>query len=256
MNIRLVGKNNETLDLFPNWSIKNIPYTTRNQAGEAVFLDGGQNIGTNRYNSILLSINGSYKYNASDPLKNRTVDDYISYLMAWMRDRAPFRIFEMGLGRDTRYLESCYLMDTAPDSFLRSDYAKFEIKVLVLNPFWLEPETPYTGIINDMDEFSITNTGDYETYPIFTITATNPNPLFRLINKTEQNRRTEISYPFFNAGDIITINSFDNQITCNNLNISEFGNGNFLRLLPGVNTIKYTGNTVNISVSWQKRRTY
>jgi len=257
MNIRLVGADGTTINLPSNWGIENIPYQSRNRAEEAVFLDGAQNVGNNRFNSGKIKITGLYKWNLASTTHYRSADDYASYLLAFMRDKGPFKIYEIGLSRDDRYLSECYLDSSGPDTLRRADLQKMSFNIFVMNPFWLEAETPYSDSHVDKDEFTLTNSGDYETYPVFEITATNPNPLFRLINLSDSNRRCEIAYPYFDALSKITIDSYTNRITLNDeLDISEFGNGNFIKLLTGPNDIKYTGEPVTIDVSWLKRRTY
>jgi len=253
-NLRIVGNGGQIMNMTSDWFLELAPMQTRNRAEEAVYLDGAQNIGVNRYNSLTVKMkSGFFKYITG----GKTVEDRYSEVLSFLRDYAPFKIYEIGLGRDNRFLDECFLGSGMGDVVRRVDLARsFEFDIIALNPFWLEPATQYSGTWANMAETILSNTGDYETYPVFEITATTSTPTLKLINLSDQNRRCEVNYPFFNTGDIMTIDSYNNRVIVNSIDVSEYCNGNFLRFLKGTNNIKYLGQTVNIKTDWYIRRTY
>lgn len=259
MNLRVKGKSGAILNFSPDWKIELSNLKTRNMAEQAVYLDGGANIGTNRYDSIRVKLmSGLYKYISGSVDRFRTPEDYFSYIMAFLREESPFQIYEIGAGRDNRYLDECWLGSGRGEVLRRADLAKsFELEIEVLNPFWLEPAVQYSGSVSNMSNFSLTNGGDYETYPVISLTATTTdNPALKIINLSDQNRRFELNYPFFLVGQTVTIDSYNNRATMGNIVITEFTNGNFIRLLSGVNNIRYLGTDCSITVDWLVRRAY
>lgn len=258
MNLRIKGKTGAILNFSPDWKIELSNLKTRNMAEQAVYLDGAANIGTNRYDSIRIKLmSGLYKYIAGSVDKFRTPEDYFSYIMAFLREESPFQIFEIGAGRDNRYLDECWLGSGRGEVLRRADLAKsFELEIEVLNPFWLESATQYSGTVSNMSNFTLTNAGDYETYPIIHLTATVDNPALKIINLSDQNRRFELNYPFFLAGQTVVIDSYNNRAMMGNQVITEYTNGNFIRMLAGTNNIRYIGTDCNITVDWLVRRAY
>lgn len=258
MNIRIVGKNSEILDLSPDWKLSLAELKTRNMAEQAVYLDGAQNVGTNRYDSITLKLeSGLYKYISGSIDRFRTPEDYFSYIMAFLREKSPFKIYEIGFGRDARFIADCWLGSGRGETIRRADLAKsISLDIIALDPFWQEPATQFTATVANMGTFSVANAGDYEAYPIIEMTAAADNQNLKLINLSDQNRRFELAYPFFLSGNTAKIDSFNNNVIMNDLNITEFSNGNFIRLLSGVNNFKYIGNQIDIKINWNVRRAY
>jgi len=101
--------------------------------------------------------------------------------------------------------------------------------------------------------WSITNAGAYDVYPVITITNSANNTDFILENITDANR----SFEYIDAACLNTlvtvIDNTDGTVFMNGANgVSKF-TGNWLRLLPGVNSIKYTGAVCNIDMNWYQR---
>lgn len=103
--------------------------------------------------------------------------------------------------------------------------------------------------------FIINNTSDnnYYTYPNIVITVSQSGNSVVLTNQTDNNQTFSITG--LSANEVLTINSERNIIT-SSTGLSRFQNmtGFFPRLLPGINSLKITGNISSIVFEFDNAR--
>lgn len=111
--------------------------------------------------------------------------------------------------------------------------------------------------VGDGQSFNVDNTSKREAYPIYRVTASQQNTLFRITNSTT-GLFMEIGSNDLQQDDELVIDSVDGTITINDVEISAGAlseGSSFPILEPGNNTIEYTSafGTVDITVEWRRR---
>lgn len=135
------------------------------------------------------------------------------------------------------------------------------LKLTILDAFW-ESQDEYsaaspTGGTADQGTIDCVNPGDWETYPVITVTALAYLPLFRLTDTTT-GAFVEIGSVDFLEGRTITIDSVTGSIDLDGTDISAttLGEGSSLPVLaPGTNTLRYESSygPADITVTWRTR---
>lgn len=157
-----------------------------------------------------------------------------------------------------RYAELAQLVDVQ-EKFLAGYHfvgAKFRIRFLQEKPFWVDSaETIVTEIIaGSPTTFNVTNAGGLDVQPEIRITAAADAPLINIQNNTDDSRNFDYNDELFLNTEETRINSELGTVTLvgTGNRIAKF-DGQWLRLIPGVNSLTYTGANATIEVIFRNR---
>lgn len=181
---------------------------------------------------------------ASTPVELRTALDLLMHL-------ATLGEQELTLFDDRKIL--AVALPPVPKFFSGMTYAEFDMTFLCPNPFFekvLPTEPDEVVIDSSPKEFEINNPGSEIAYPIITITADKTITNLILQNETDipegEDEGLKFQYQdpaFFNGNVVVVDSNGSGTVYRETTNTIRYFTGAFLRLLPGVNTFKYTGDT-------------
>jgi phage-related protein len=111
----------------------------------------------------------------------------------------------------------------------------------------------YSSNVNDTFTFYNSSDEDGYLYPNLWITASGTPSSIQIINQSDSNRSTVFSTVYANQN--ITLDC-DKQMLWNDagLNMMQFFNKQFLRLIPGINSIQLIGSLTNFQMTYQFAR--
>jgi len=113
-------------------------------------------------------------------------------------------------------------------------------------------------LLQDENEFTITNTGLFDAFPLFYVVAQNNVVSFTLRNLTADGAMT-FDHNSFLSGALVILDSVAGTITIDGVDRSAgLSAGGLLRLLPGANTFRYEsdGGDVRFEAVWRTRHAY
>jgi phage-related protein len=131
--------------------------------------------------------------------------------------------------------------------------AQVQVTFVCEDPFWYEgyvEET--TTIASSPTTFPIFVTGNVEVHPIITVTPSATNASMKLENLTDDTLFTFIDANFL-SGEVMVFNGVTGAVTKVTPDKIQYFAGSFLRLLPGLNYIKYTGAVGTVKIAFTNR---
>lgn len=172
------------------------------------------------------------------------------------------------------YLGTDYFLNIAKVLNFRAKYleggnynrTRMAIDLLALDPFWYyktEDSTEET-ITEDGHSWTVTNNGNVNVYPVITITADTTIANLIIQNETDipdgEDEGLKFQYQdpaFALTSPSLTVDCQEGTVYRSDTNTIRYFTGAFLKLLPGDNTIKWTGSTLGLSkVKFEFRRRF
>ena len=188
--------------------------------------------------------------------------------------RTAFETLKATLNKGKQYL---YLFDdrrilAAVDRFSWGDYPRtynnparceYSIRFKAESPYWEDVNliTHNENDITDAEEghtFTVSNAGKANVYPVITITANatiNDLTLENTADEQSDGNGLKCKYqdPAFFEGDSIVIDCAEGTVKRGDTNTIRYFSGAFLKLLPGDNSLKYTGGNCSLKIEFRKR---
>lgn len=139
---------------------------------------------------------------------------------------------------------------------LRKRLGEIEIEFVALDPFWYHKDLSAKGedCPTPPTQFVVINTGSYAVYPIIKITANVNNPNMSVKNITDGDILFSYEDVGFTIDKKLVVDCKKGTVELEETNTIRYFDGQFLRLLPGNNTIEYDGADAHVSFEWYKRK--
>lgn len=133
--------------------------------------------------------------------------------------------------------------------------AELEIRFLLENPFWVYASQVIDTqtIASSPYQWQVNNDKNIEVAPILEITASASCTDVTVKNITDNNRSFDYDDTSFTSGVVVTADCEEGTVDRDATNTIRFFDGRFLRLLPGPNTLEYTGGNCTFKTKFYKR---
>ncbi|MBA7568554.1 hypothetical protein ES708_10283 [subsurface metagenome] len=167
----------------------------------------------------------------------------------------------LNLGKQYLYFFDDRRVLAAMERFSWKDYPRtynnparceYSIEFKAESPYWesTTPLSPEETILIDGHEWTVNNPGDVNVYPVITITADTTIADLIIQNLTDiptgEDEGLKFEYEdleFDLSAPTLIVNCQEGTVQRNGANTIRYFSGAFLKLLPGDNTIKWTGST-------------
>lgn len=229
----------DTSSYFENWSIDN----RFRQASHRVSRRPGLIIPDSEFDSLGLNISGNV-YGATATAARDTYDDLMQYLSVGEKDVYIY---------DDRYIRA-FLTSKSDDRKAANRVIVFDLKFITQIPFYqyVQYLRKTQAISSSPTSFTLTVNGNVYSQPIINFIAGGSN----ITSCTLENITRGETMSFtgtVTAGNTLVIDG--NDLTVLNNSVDEIGSfsGDFLRLNPGDNILKFTGSNCTIKVDWADR---
>jgi len=247
MSIILIDTLAATKTLDANFTIKGFSFKKRSSMLTLAYRDGGRNVSDNKIDPRVITIEGVIR-GASTAAYETAIQDYFVWLnkidlkLYWTAGKyinvreitdVEQTFVDGGFLRLTRLKFNCQ----CEDPFIYYDALTSDMKVIAASPT--------TWVIN--------NAGLYEEFPIIEITNAANNPNVEVENITDNVRLFDYDDAAFLNGNVLTVDNLEGTVENGSTNTIDKFTGSFLRLLPGNNTIKYTGANATLITKWYKK---
>lgn len=156
----------------------------------------------------------------------------------------------------TRYIKVKQIKSVSPDFYDGSFHriSKIKLDCVCEDPYWyyVALSSDNTVIAATPTAYLINNTGDYPVFPEITITNSADNFSMSLENVTINRKIDYVDTDFVNGSQLIINNAEGKVFRDGNNTIDKFS-GYFLLLMPGNNSIVYTGANCTVLTKWYQR---
>jgi len=260
MNIRLVknggdvNNSSDCFDLPSNFSFDNDALDRDYKAENRIFQDGGKVQGFGVIGSKEKTVSGRYLTKPA----GKTVDQWSSELLSFCIYNEPLRLYIMNNNIDGLWFYSgVYLKDRPRKPIVFAYQDEIEMTFIIENPYRksesLVTET-FSGISNN-STFSMNIAGLFRVSPVLTITAKATNSAFSIINTSDNFLSLDVSYPNFLANDIMIADCENSTLIKNSISLKNYMNSDFIKLVPGANVLKYTGQAnIDLVITYRNLR--
>ena len=236
-----------TKTLDANFKIKAFSFKKRSTMLSLAYRDGARSVGDCKVDPRIISIEGIIR-GASTAAYETAIQDYFVWLnktnlrLSWtagkyinVREITDVKqdFVDGGFLRLTRLGFTCQ----CEDPFLYYDALSSNTEIIAASP----------------DTWVINNTGSYDVYPVIQITNAADNVSFTIENVTDNSRTLGYDDAAFLDTLVLTIDNAEGTVKRGVTNTIDKLSGSFLRLLPGNNTLKYTGAINTMITEWYKR---
>jgi len=206
------------------------------------FRDGGDEIGDKKLDTRVLSIEGIISDNATYAATMATINSWLYKTNLKLSITAGKHInvksisdvnntfYEGGFFRLSKLKFNCI----CPDPFFYTDAVVTTTKVIAVSPY----------------VFNITNSSLFDVLPVFVITNAVDNFDLNVENATDVGKYFKYTDPGFVALKVLTVDNKAGTVRINGINSIQYYSGSWLRLLPGVNTIVYTGLGCSLKIDY------
>jgi len=247
MSIILTDTLAATKTLDANFKIKSFSFKKRNTMLSLAYRDGARSVGDCKVDPRIISIEGIIR-GASTAAYETAIQDYFVWLnkldlkLSWTSGK---------------YINVRQITDVEQQfvdgGFLRLTHLKFNC--LCEDPFiYYDTLTTDTKVIAaSPTTWVIANAGLYEVFPVIEITNAANNPTLSIENTTDNSRLCSYIDANFLNTNVLTIDNLEGTVERGTTNTIDLFTGSFLRLLPGNNTIKYTGANCTMITKWYKK---
>lgn len=246
MALKIV-KNGDTWQLPANFQLISSGFEKRMEIIAKAFGDGGADRGDNMVGVRQLSLEGQLSANADMQYDNKW-DELVLKLTQkdFYLEDGDWRILIGG----TRMINHSFLPG------LRKRLSQIEIDLLALDPFWYYKSLSSKGedCPTPPKQFVVLNGGNYSVYPVIKVTANANNSDMSIKNITDGDVLFSYQDTGFTTGKELLVDCKDGTVKLEAANTIRYFNGQFLRLLPGNNTIEYNGADAHVSFEWYKRK--
>lgn len=264
MKLKLVNSFEELI-LSDNFKPLISPYRRRVQTQPRYGQPGGEVVGDKQVDvrTISLAFNITSE-DITDP--DQTYFEQLNEIIGMFRtDKSPYYLVDLDNNRQTR-IECSSINDKPAQEGLFFKVGENSLELMMLDAHWedLEPtvvESSINDFLSSGDVFLVDNLGDVETYPVITLTPSEPNSEFS-IEVDETGSLFRISTADFVPGTQIIVSSIDGTVYLSDgitqVEISaalEDGSG-MIKLLPGQSTFKYDSLFGNIGIKVEFRKRY
>jgi phage-related protein len=238
----------DMLTLPAHCRIEGWPLKFRTKLEDRAFSHGALSVGDNKAESRSIEVS-AYIAETSDAAYWKTHNEMVA-------------LFD-GVAGHKFYLDgNHYLNATCLERFNHEFYQGFPLRKARLG-FTLRCADPLiyaqavssqvVEIATSPTTFAVINSGGVEVFPTITTVASADNAEMSLENTTDDGRKFEYEDANFVTGATLTVNGEDGTVYLNTSNTLNFYSGAFLRLLPGSNSLVYTGGLATITLSWRNR---
>lgn len=248
MPIILEKTDGEVLNLDDSFVVESLDLESAESIQQAVLQHGGKDVSKDVYSARNITVAG-YVF-------SRTPDEYeekFDIIVGFSRSR------DLKLYKEypySRYLTLTKLtnVNQAWEEGIPWRVAKVELQFACEDPFWqdLVVQTDVKTWANG-DAFTLANPGTVDVFPILTVQGVTNAPRLIFKNVTDNSRATVYSDLAFTLGNTIVINGVVGTVTRGTTNTIRFMTGSFPRLLPGVNTITYSGENIYAQFEYRPR---
>jgi hypothetical protein len=221
---------------FPEtFTAKNLNWKQKISISDIAFKNGAADTGDNKIGGRSIPIEGIIS--GVDATDYRSKVDELYF---WLTKKNLKLYFTAG-----RYINikafsniSCQFME---GTFER--VSRISCNAELIDPFWYytTPQSVETIISASPQTIAITNSSNYEIYPVISIGNAADNIDFTLENDTDDSAQFRYTDTNFLNGDTLVIDTAEGTVKKNGLNAIDGFNGLFLKLLVGSNSFIYTG---------------
>jgi len=249
MSIILEDSALNTYTLAANFKIKGTPFRKRSKISTIAYREGGRNTSDKKVDVRTVEIEGI--------LRGTDTADYLTKkntLFKWL-NKEDLKLYYQA----DRYINVTEITNIQHDFFDGSHFriAKVAFTCECDDPFWyyVALNTFPFAMITSPQVFTVWNLGDYFVSPVITILNTADNTNLTLTNLTDNLTSLNYADIAFLNGLLLEINNDIGTVKRGQpgINTIDKMTGNFLKLLPGVNTFTYTGATCSIVFKWYNR---
>lgn len=233
---------------FPTgFKLDTMPISKRAKVNAVAYSDVSANLGDKRYQPRYITITGKL-YAASDGSFQSKWDDLVLAL-SW-------EDFYLRDGDWQIPISQVIKISPESDDGLRKRFEEIEIELLALHPFWIHKDSSSKQeVCTSMpQQFVVNNSGNYLVYPVISIVADANNYSMSLKNVTDNDAIFSYIDTGFQTGDELIVDCQEGMVELDDVNTIRYFEGQFLRLLPGNNTLEYDGDDATITITWYRRR--
>lgn len=218
-----------------SFTLKGNEFKTGVKIADRAFAHGGVDYGDGKIDSRTVKISGTLVGTTDSDYQT----NYDALLAAVMKEDQQLR-----WGSLARYMviKRCSSVKQEFIEHLES-CADVDLEFIAEDPFWrfTTARSVATDLNSPISTFTLTNTGNVDVLPIFTLVASVSNPTFQLINTFDSSATFVYQDAGFTSGTTLTINCVVGAVTRGAADTVRLFTGTFLRLKPGVNTMTYIG---------------
>jgi len=246
MGLKIV-KGGDSWELPNNFHLTDAGFEKRMELTERAFSDGGINKGDDMIDIRSLKLEGELLANSDGEYDSKWNELILKMTQVeFYLEDGSWQILIAGAKR----------IDQTFDKSLRKRLGQIEIELVASDPFWEHKDlsTKEESCPAPPEEFVVTNDGSYVAYPVITITANANNPNMTLKNITDNNA----IFSYIDSGFLITkvlvVDCKKGTVKLDGTNTIRYFAGQFLRLLPGNNTIRYEGANATVKFEFYRRK--
>jgi len=234
------------------FTIKDDNLAVRSRVSDRVFAHGAVDISDGKINEKIIRLEGIIYGD------NRAA--YLTNLRA-LREKIYQEDYKLYQGDPASYN---YFINIAKALKIQDDYmegqdycaGKTIIDLLALDPFWYykSEDSDEETITEDGHSWTVTNNGNVNVYPVITITADTTIANLIIQNETDipdgedEGLKFQYQDPAFKlTSPTLAVDCQGGTVYRSETNTIRYFSGAFLKLLPGDNTIKWTGSTLGAS---------
>lgn len=247
MSLILTDTLSSTYTLPANFVIKGMNFTKRASYSNIAWSDGAKNKGDLKIGSRTLEIEGILQ--AVDATAFETLRNTI---YAWLYKNDLTLTYVTGKYFKVKHISNIQLSFFS-GGFLRLAKLSFVCNCEDPYQYYTSLNTDTKVISSSPTSWNITNSAAYPVYPIITLTNAENNTDFIIENTTDSVRSCQyVDIACLNTL-VTVIDNKEGTVVMNGANGIVNFSGSFLRLLPGVNAIKYTGFDCTMITTWYNR---
>lgn len=246
MGLKIV-KDGITWDLPNNFHLIDVGFQRRMELIAKAFADGGADRGDDMIDIRTLSLEGQLFANMDSQYDNKWNELVIKLTQKnFYLEDGDWRIL---IGR-------AGMIGQAFPRGLRKRLGEIEIELVALDPFWYYKNLSSKGenCPTPPTQFVVLNGGSYAVCPIIKIIANANNPDMTVKNIADGDVLFSYQDTGFTIGKELVVDCKEGKVELDGTNTIRYFNGQFLRLLPGNNTIEYDGADAHVNFEWYKRK--
>lgn len=246
MSLKII-KDSDEYDVPANFMITATPFSRRINLSNRAQADGGANSGDGKVNPRIITLSGQL-WGESDSEFEAKYDALVLKLMQ--------NDFYLRNGNWQILIHAMQNYDPTIDKGLWKRLEEGEFELVALDPFWYYTalSSKEETITTDPQSFVANNEGNYDVYPVITITAAANNLSMSLKNETDEDVLFSYVDGGFTTGKVLVVDCGAGTVELDGVDTIRYFSGQFLRLLPGNNTLTYTGANATVKVEWYKRK--
>ncbi len=246
--ITLTDSNSVVYTFNESFEFKGNDYRFSSRISKRAFAHGGVDTGSGKTDSQRVRLNG-WIFGATDTVHR---DDYDALMRAVVKEDQ-----ELRWGDQPRFIKIKRVRS------VRQEYeenietvSKMRIDFQTEDPFWHfeVPNSIATALNSPISVFTLTNSGNVDTFPVFTLVSSDSNSTgVTLKNVSDDNNLMVYSDINLTADTTLTIDNAIGTVDRGGINTLRNFTGQFLRLVTGVNTFEFTGAKALLTAVYRER---